>query len=108
VNQFGADARLSSIPAGDADSYKKQAPATSCGAVRLTEVDGVGFEPMPKTSGNNDVTLPGDVKSDVHPAAGGAEKAPIDPDLQVILERWPHLPDSVKSDILTMVREAGE
>ncbi len=36
-------------------------------------------------------------------AAVGAGNAPIDADLQVILERWPDLPDSVKADILAML-----
>ena len=37
-------------------------------------------------------------------AAVGAENAPIDPDLQSIIERWPELPDAVKADIVAMVR----
>ena len=32
----------------------------------------------------------------------GQGQGPIDADLQVILERWPDLPDSVKADILAM------
>ena len=40
-------------------------------------------------------------------AAGAAvdpENAPIDPDLQAIIERWADLPDAVKGGIVAMVR----
>ena len=40
-------------------------------------------------------------------AAVGAANAPIDADLQVILDRWSDLSDSVKSSILAMVLATG-
>ncbi|MCA9182865.1 MAG: hypothetical protein KDA51_15495 [Planctomycetales bacterium] len=43
-------------------------------------------------------------------AAGAAvvsENAPIDAELQVIIERWAELPDAVKAGIVAMVRAAG-
>jgi hypothetical protein len=40
-------------------------------------------------------------------AAVGAANAHIDPDLQAVIERWPDLPDAVKSGIVAMVRAAG-
>ena len=39
-------------------------------------------------------------------AAVGAEDAPIDPDLQAIIERWPELPEAVRTSIVAMVRAA--
>ena len=40
--------------------------------------------------------------------AVGAENAPIDPDLQTIIKRWPSLPEAVKADILAMVQPSGK
>ena len=45
-------------------------------------------------------------------AAPGAavehENAPTDPDLQAIVERWPDLPEAVKSGIVAMVHATGK
>ena len=42
-------------------------------------------------------------------AAVGAENAaPIDPDLQSIIERWSDLSEAVKDDLLAMVKAADE
>ena len=41
-------------------------------------------------------------------AAVGAEKGPIDADLQFINQRWSDLSDSLKAYILAMIREANE
>ncbi len=35
------------------------------------------------------------------------EDAPVDADLQVIIERWPDLPDAVKAEMLAMVCAAS-
>jgi len=40
-------------------------------------------------------------------AAVDAENGPIDVDLQVIIQRWPDLPEAVKTGILAMVHAAG-
>ncbi len=40
-------------------------------------------------------------------AAVGAQIAPVDPELQAIIERWPDLTDAVKAGILEMVRDAN-
>ena len=40
-------------------------------------------------------------------AAVGAQNAPVDPELQAIIERWPDLTDAVKAGILEMVRDAN-
>ena len=37
-------------------------------------------------------------------AAVGAENAPIDPDLQTIIERWPDLPQKVKDGLMAIVK----
>jgi len=39
-------------------------------------------------------------------AALSAGKVPIDPDLELVVERWSELPDPVKAGILAMVRAA--
>ena len=36
-------------------------------------------------------------------AAAVHENAPIDPDLQAVIKRWPDLPDAVKAGIAAMV-----
>ena len=36
------------------------------------------------------------------------DNAPIDPDLQSIIERWPDLPDATKAEILAMVQGSDE
>lgn len=41
-------------------------------------------------------------------AAVDSRNAPIDADLQAIIERWAELPDTVKAGILAMVRAVGE
>ena len=40
-------------------------------------------------------------------AAVGAENAPIDPDLQAIINRWSDLPEAVKASILSMAKESS-
>ena len=37
-----------------------------------------------------------------------ARESPSDPDLALILERWPTLPEAIRAGILAMVRAAGE
>ncbi len=36
--------------------------------------------------------------------ANGDEKPPQDPDLTIIIERWEHLPEAVKTGIMAMVK----
>lgn len=36
----------------------------------------------------------------------GAPEAPIDPDLAMIIEAWPTLPESIKAGIVAMIRAA--
>jgi len=49
------------------------------------------------------------------PGTGGAESgavgsknAPIDPELQAVIDRWPDLPDALKAGILAMVQPSGK
>ena len=44
------------------------------------------------------------VRNDAESGAFGAEKGPIDPNIQFIVERWDDLPEPVKAGILAMVR----
>ena len=37
-------------------------------------------------------------------AALGPEIGPIDPELVVVIEAWPSLPDVVRADVLAMIR----
>ena len=39
-------------------------------------------------------------------SAAGAENAPIDPDLELIIHKWTDLPQTLKAGILAMVRAA--
>ena len=41
-------------------------------------------------------------------AAVSAETVPLDPDLQLVIDAWPTLPEATKIGILAMVRAAGE
>jgi len=36
-----------------------------------------------------------------------AREAPLDPDLTVVVEAWPKLPETVKAKMLAMVQAAG-
>ena len=50
-----------------------------------------------------------DAQSEMSAAAGaalGPENAPIDADLQAIIERWSGLSDAVRAGIVAMVRAA--
>ncbi len=71
---------------------------------RVFSVVREGLEQPPKSSGKTAVSTIGGAKSDVIGAAGGA----IDPDLQAILDAWPRLPESVRAEVLAMVRASGE
>ena len=42
--------------------------------------------------------------SDAKSGANGDEKPPYDPDLTLIIERWEHLPEAVKTGIMAMVK----
>ena len=46
--------------------------------------------------------------SAAHGAAVVSENAPIDHDLQAIIERWPDLPAAVKAGILAMVKASDD
>lgn len=41
-------------------------------------------------------------------AAVGIENAPIDPELQAIIQRWADLPEALKAGIVAIVKAAGE
>ena len=59
---------------------------------------------MQKSSENSALSEMGAAES----GAIVAENAPVDPDLQAIIERWPDLPEAMKADIVAMVKAAGE
>jgi len=66
------------------------------------QVETIGLEPPLKTTGKTGVSAKGGAKS----GAVGAPSVPIDPDLQAVIEAWPQLPASVKTDILARVQAA--
>ena len=59
-----------------------------------------GVEPLEKTSGKRGVLDVQRAKS----SAIESETSPIDPDLQLIVERWDNLSTPVKAGILAMIR----
>ena len=52
---------------------------------------------------DNDLQQPPEC-SDAISGASGNEKPPQDPDLTLIIERWEHLPEAVKTGIMAMVK----
>jgi hypothetical protein len=62
-----------------------------------------GLELTQKTSENSALSKTGAAES----GAIVPENAPIDPDLQAIIERWPDLPPAVKASIAAMAAAAG-
>lgn len=64
---------------------------------------GTGLELPPRNTGNPSDSF----QSGAESGALGAHSAPFDPDLAVIVEAWPGLPDNVKASIVAMVVKAG-
>jgi hypothetical protein len=46
-------------------------------------------------------------RSAAESGAGGAENRPLDPDLAVVVQAWPDVPETVRASILAMVRAAA-
>jgi len=65
-------------------------------------VEAAGIEPDPKSSGNSG----GDDQSGAECGALDAKKADFDPDLAVVVEAWPKLPEAIRAGILAMIRAA--
>ncbi|MBM4108787.1 MAG: hypothetical protein FJ255_08240 [Phycisphaerae bacterium] len=49
--------------------------------------------------------LPGDSRPGPTPATPPA-KAPDDPDLRLVIERWPDLPPAIRAEVLALVNAA--
>ncbi|TWU06886.1 hypothetical protein CA54_52880 [Symmachiella macrocystis] len=65
-------------------------------------MEAAGIEPDPKSSGNRG----GGDQSGAESGALNVQNAPTDPDLQVIIDAWPALPEAIKVGILAMIRAA--
>lgn len=64
---------------------------------------GTGFELLQESAGNSTSATQSGAKS----GALGAQNGPLDPDLVVVAEAWPGLPDALRAGILAMVRAAS-
>ena len=62
-------------------------------------MEAAGIEPPQRNTGETSFSHQGGAES-------GAHNAPIDADLQAIIEQWPELPDAVKAGIVAMVKAA--
>ncbi len=65
-------------------------------------VGGTRLEVPPKNTGNDG----GGGQSGAESGALGAGEAPIGPDLAVVVDAWPKLPDAIKAGILAIVTAA--
>ena len=63
-----------------------------------------GVEQIANSSGNQGGALQGGAKS----GALSGDSAPIDPDLALIVNHWPALPEKVREKIVVMVRKAEQ
>jgi hypothetical protein len=61
---------------------------------------GTGFEAPLENTGNSS----GSDQSGAESGALGAREAPLDPELAVVVDAWPALPDAIKAGILALVR----
>jgi hypothetical protein len=61
-----------------------------------------GVEIPPQNAGKTQISQTGGAKS----GALSSDSAPIDPDLQRVLEAWPMLPAALRSGILAMIDAA--
>ena len=57
----------------------------------------------PKNAGENAQSQ----KGAAHFTADEHAEGPIDPDLQDVVQRWPNLPEAVRTGILAMVRQCA-
>ena len=64
-------------------------------------------EDRTRTSAGNTGNTGVSVQSGAESGALGGDFAPIDPDLALILERWPALPEAARASIMAVVREAA-
>ncbi len=62
-----------------------------------------GLEQTAKTPGKSHLVHQSAAESGAVEAANGK----CDPNLQLIVDRWPQLPDAIKAGIIAMVRAAG-
>jgi len=65
-------------------------------------VEAAGIELPPQNTEKTQLEAQGGAES----GAVGAREAPLDPDLQLIVDRWEDLPQPIKAGILAMVRAA--
>ena len=65
--------------------------------LNLQQMAGTGFEQPPETTGKTAVVEESGAKS-------GAQETLVDPDLEDVIQRWPNLPEAVRTGILTIVR----
>jgi hypothetical protein len=67
----------------------------------------MGLEPVSTTSLSANDLGKSAVSNGAESGAVGAQNAPIDPSLALIVNRWPTLPEAARAGILAMVRASG-
>ena len=80
-----------------------QGGASDCDYLPIRPVPERGLEQTVESSGETGITPKGGAES----GAVGAGNGPGDPQLRAVIEAWPVLSESTKSDILEMIRAAG-
>ncbi len=58
-------------------------------------MEAAGIEPATNSPGNSTDSAP-----------GGAKSGALDADLAVIIDTWPTLPETIRADVLALVRRA--
>ena len=81
---------------------KREIPAENAvsAGIAIAGMGGTGLEQIAELSRNTEGSQTRDAKSD----ANGARDALIDPDLSVVIDAWPKLPEAIKAGILAMIR----
>ena len=94
-NEAGSGGRAHGALSGP--GKKRNKPSTAGGTLHLTPT---GTEHTADSSGNRGVAVQGGAKS----GALSGNSAPIDPDLALVVNAWPTLPEATRRQVVAMVR----
>ena len=73
--------------------------AATCQNVQVTQVAGTGLEQIDDLSGTSNICAEGSAKS----SALSTETHSLDPQLQLLIQRWPTLSKAVQQQIMLLV-----